>query len=127
MTVHSCSRRPTHDAHLAMIELSKLAQRPARFIGLLPRPLTEDERALIHHARMYGSDGYPIARYKRSGWTWSFLSVKGPPTVFRTKREAVVSLEAFIDVLREHLAYESWETAARAAIAKDMTTERNQL
>jgi hypothetical protein len=63
------------------------------------RGLTEDERALLNHISRWGSDGYPV-RKSGSRWTWGpFLSVNGPPVLFRTKREAVASFEAFEEIL----------------------------
>lgn len=77
------------------------------------RIVTEDERALMNHWSMWGSDGYPIQKLG-SRWTWGpWRSVQGPPTLFRTKREAVASFEAFIDVLREELGEESYERAMK--------------
>jgi len=58
------------------------------------------------HVSMWGSDGYPVRKLGR-GWTWGpWRSVKGPPTVFQTKRAAVASFEAFLGVLREALGSE---------------------
>jgi len=71
------------------------------------RPITDDERALMMHLSMWGSDGYPINKLGR-GWTWGpWRSVKGPPVVFKTKRAAVASFEAFCNVLREALGEEA--------------------
>jgi hypothetical protein len=68
------------------------------------RGLTEDERGLLTHISRWGSDGYPIHRLGRK-WAWGpFRSVQGPPTVFKTKREAVASFEAFHTVLLDALA-----------------------
>ena len=63
------------------------------------RGLTEDERALLTHISRWGSDGYPVRRVGR-GWMWGeWRSIKGPPVIFRTKREAVASFEAFESIL----------------------------
>ena len=56
--------------------------------------LTDDERSLLTHVTMFGSDGYPIKKTGR-GWTWSYRSIAGPPVVFKTRRAAVASFEAF--------------------------------
>lgn len=63
------------------------------------RNSTEDERALLNHVSMWGSAGYPIN--KAAGrWTWGpWRSVQGPPTRFKTKREAVASFERFYEML----------------------------
>jgi hypothetical protein len=75
----------------------------------MDRKLTEDERALLTHTSMFGSDGYPINKLKR-GWTWGpFRSVNGPPSVFKTKREAVASFERFLDILIEASGQEAKE------------------
>lgn len=63
------------------------------------RGITEDEKQLLGHITRWGSDGYPIRKHGRQ-WTWGpFLSVQGPPCLFRTKREAIASFEAFERVL----------------------------
>ncbi len=62
------------------------------------RGITEDEKDLLTHWSRFGSDGYPIKKLGR-GWYWSYRSIEGPPTIFRTKREAVRSFEAFVDIL----------------------------
>jgi hypothetical protein len=62
------------------------------------RPITNDERDLLAHVTMFGSPGYPVRKCGR-GWIWGTDRVKGPPTVFKTKREAVASFEAFEKVL----------------------------
>ena len=68
-----------------------------------PGGITDDERALLTHVTRWGSDGYPVRKSGR-GWTWSYRSIQGPPVVFKTKREAVVSFEAFEDVLIDAVA-----------------------
>ena len=70
------------------------------------RGISEDERALLNHISRWGSDGYPVRKLgKGAHWVWGdFLSITGPPTVFKTKRAAVASLEAYLDVLRDALA-----------------------
>jgi hypothetical protein len=67
--------------------------------GAVMRGLTEDEAALLVHVTRWGSDGYPV-RKLGSRWVWGpFRSVNGPPVVFKTKRDAVASFEAFESVL----------------------------
>ncbi len=71
------------------------------------RPVTEDERALLIHVSRWGSDGYPIHRFRSGRWTWGpWRSVQGPPKVWRTRREAVAHFEAVMDVLREAVRVE---------------------
>jgi hypothetical protein len=67
------------------------------------RGISEDEKGLINHVMRWGSDGYPVKHLGR-GWTWNFRSIQGPPVVFRTKREAVTSFEAFHAVLLDAYA-----------------------
>lgn len=67
------------------------------------RGLTTDERNLLAHISMWGSDGYPV-RKLGAKWTWSYRSISGPPVLFKTKREAVASFEAFHQVLIDALA-----------------------
>ena len=64
------------------------------------RPVTEDEDSLLTQISMFGSDGYPINRLGAGKWCWGpWRSVQGPPTVFKTKREAIASFERFQGVL----------------------------
>lgn len=68
------------------------------------RGITEDERALLCHVSRWGSDGYPVRKLGRR-WTWGpWRSIAGPPTMWKTKREAVAHVEAFLAVLRDALA-----------------------
>ena len=86
---------------------------PERFIGLAVRAVTDDERRLVSHAMRWGSDGCPV--HKTTGGRWivgESHGIKGPPTVFRTKREAVATFERFLDLLIDLLAYEAWEAQA---------------
>ena len=63
------------------------------------RHITEDERALLNHVSMFGSDGYPIRKLKSCWIVEDWRSVKGAPTTYKTKRAATAHFEAFIDVL----------------------------
>jgi hypothetical protein len=67
------------------------------------RGITESERSLLTHISRWGSDGYPVHRLGKR-WSWGTDAVPGPPTVFRTKREAVESFERFHDILLDALA-----------------------
>jgi hypothetical protein len=67
---------------------------------LLPtRQITEGERRLLQHISQWGSEGYPIQKVGR-GWTWGADGVRGPPVLFKTKREAIESFEKYLDILR---------------------------
>lgn len=79
------------------------------------RPLTDNERRLLAHVMMWGSDSYPI-RKVRSRWIWDeFFGVKGAPTTFRTKREAFAAFEAFLDVLIDSVGEEARQRALGGA------------
>lgn len=65
------------------------------------RGLTADERDLLTHVSRFGSEGYPVSKVGSRHWSWTWRGKCGPPTVFRTKREAVASFERFLDVLRD--------------------------
>jgi hypothetical protein len=67
------------------------------------RGLTQDERDLLTHISMWGSAGYPVKKLGTK-WTWSYRSINGPPVLFKTKREAVASFEAFHQVLIDAFA-----------------------
>lgn len=80
-------------------------ERHAAVDAMTLRGVTDDERALLTQVRLFGSDGYPLVKFRRSrGWTWRFRTVTGPPTVFKTKHAAVASFEAFMDVLEDAVA-----------------------
>ena len=78
-------------------------QEERRKIGILPR-LSDDERDLMNHITRFGSDGYPINKTCR-GWSWGpWRGIKGPPVIYRTKREAVASFEAYHTILLDRNA-----------------------
>lgn len=79
----------------------------------MERKMTDDERALLRHVGMWGEQGYPIQKFAGK-WSWGgFLSVKGPPVMFKTKREAIASFEAYYAVLRSLAGQEAYERAMR--------------
>lgn len=61
------------------------------------RRINEDEKGLLNHITMFGSDGYPIRKLDR-GWYWEFRGLSAPE-VYKTKRAATAAFERFIDVL----------------------------
>ena len=64
------------------------------------RGITDDEKALLNHVSMWGAAGYPIWKCGPRHWyVHDFRSVKGCPSPFKTKREAVAQFEKFYDVL----------------------------
>ncbi len=65
--------------------------------------LTADENGLLTHIGMWGSTGYPLQKLRR-GWIWSFRGIKGPPVIFKTKREATASFEAYHQILIDRSA-----------------------
>lgn len=78
------------------------------------RPITDDERALVSHVMRWGSDGYPVRKMRTGVWVWGdWRSITGPPTVFKTKREAVASFERFHEILLEALGDERREVWVR--------------
>jgi len=75
------------------------------------RPVTENERRLVSHVMMWGSDSYPV---RKVGSRWivdEFFGCKGAPTTFKTKREATASFEAFLDILIDSLGEEARQRA----------------
>lgn len=67
--------------------------------------LNEDESALLSHITRWWSDGYPVSRVGSHHWTWGpWRTIKGPPVVFPTKREAVASFEAYLAILEDRKA-----------------------
>jgi hypothetical protein len=69
----------------------------------LDNALTRDERDLLNHVMMWGSDGYPVNRCGR-GWSWSYRTIAGPPVVFKTKHAAIASFEAYHQILIDRKA-----------------------
>jgi hypothetical protein len=64
------------------------------------RGITENEKDLLNHISRWGSDGYPIRKVGKGKWIWfEFFGVKGAPTVYGTKREAVTAFEKFYQIL----------------------------
>lgn len=60
---------------------------------------SQAERDFHQHMIRWGSDGYPVQKMGRR-WLWvEFWGVKGAPTTYRTKREAVAAIERYLDVL----------------------------
>ncbi len=71
------------------------------------RTLSEGERALVTHCSMFGSDGYPVAKMSKH-WHWvEAFGVKGPPVVYKTKRDAVAAFEVFLGILHGALGEEA--------------------
>jgi len=66
-------------------------------------PLSDDEGALVYHVGRFGSSGYPVAKLGSRWVVTDWRSVKGPPTAYRTRREAVAQFEAW-----HALALERW-------------------
>jgi hypothetical protein len=65
--------------------------------------ISEDERDLLNHVILWGSDGNPIDRIGAGKWSWSFRSLK-PSKIWKTRREAVANLESFLDAIRDRIA-----------------------
>jgi hypothetical protein len=69
------------------------------------RGLSTGENDFQRHMSMHGSAGYPIRKIKGGRWIWQpFFGVKGAPVVYKTKREAVAAVEAFLYILRDKSA-----------------------
>lgn len=87
------------------------------------RPISDNERQLMSHVTMFGSDSWPIRKLRAGIWVWGpFFGVNGPPTVFKTKREATASFSAFLDVLHEALAEEAFERAFADLVARNIAS-----
>ena len=67
------------------------------------QPLTDDEAALFYHVQLFGSDGYPVEKLGRLWVVRDWRTVKGPPTVFKTKGAAVAQFEAWEALALERL------------------------
>jgi hypothetical protein len=73
------------------------------------RPLSEDERGLVKHIGMWGSQGYPVRKAGRQ-WTWRFCSLEAP-ALYKTKREATAAFETYMGVLYDCLRADSYRRA----------------
>lgn len=72
--------------------------------ALIRGNLTQAEADWLQHVTMYGSDGYPVQKVGRS-WQWlEAFGVKGAPTVYKTKREAVAACSRYEDILIDKAA-----------------------
>lgn len=80
------------------------------------RRITEDERRLLNHVMMFGSDGYPITKVGRK-WMVEHAAVRFP-VLFKTKREATAAFEGFLDVLIDAKGTEAHVRALRDAHAR---------
>lgn len=49
-------------------------------------------------------EAYPIRKVGRGWIVDEMRGIKGPPTVYKTKRAAMAQFEAYLDVLRDKLA-----------------------
>ena len=76
-------------------------------------PLSANERELFAHVTMFGSAGYPVQKLGRRWIVADAFGVKGPPTVFRTKREATEQFERWLDQARARLAEERYHEALK--------------
>lgn len=62
--------------------------------------LNDNERQFLTHWSRFGSDGYPVRKVAGNRWLWDEqFGIKGAPIVYRTKRECVAAIEAYITVL----------------------------
>ena len=67
------------------------------------RGITEDEKALMTHVGMWGSDGYPVKKLGRHWW-YEYRDVIKSGTLYKTKREATTAFEAYYDILIDAVA-----------------------
>ena len=66
--------------------------------------MSQPEYDFLAHMQRWGSSGYPVRKLSR-GWLWDeFCGVKGAPVVYKTKRECVAAIEAYIHVLCDKAA-----------------------
>lgn len=70
-------------------------------------PLSENERALMTHISRFGSDGYPVHKLGKKWVHGDAFGVRGSPIVFKTKKEAVASFEAWHAMARERYGFEA--------------------
>lgn len=73
--------------------------------ALIRGNLSQAEADWLQHMTMFGSAGYPVRKLRSGRWiveeSWG---VKGPPTVFKTRREAVGFCSRFEDILIDKCA-----------------------
>lgn len=89
----------------------------------MDRTLTDAERQLMRHVMMWGSAGYPI-RKLGAKWMWGTDAVKGPPTMFKTKRAAIESFEAWRSEMRRLLGFEAREQMISDLKARGFSDEQ---
>ena len=67
--------------------------------------LSESEAGFLSHMGRWGSDGYPCRKLKGAHWVWDeFYGIKGAPVVYKTRRECMAAIEAYVDTLIDRKA-----------------------
>lgn len=62
------------------------------------RKISPQERELLSRCREHGPTAYPIEKLMTE-WIWGNDEIKGPLTTFATKKAAIESFEAYLDLL----------------------------
>ena len=66
--------------------------------------MSQNEYDFLAHWTRWGSSMYPVQKLSR-GWAWNeMFGIRGAPVVYKTKRECVAAIEAYISVLVDKAA-----------------------
>lgn len=66
--------------------------------------LSQAESNFLRAIMMWGASAYPVQKMGNR-WFWTeFWGVKGAPTSYKTKREAVGAVERYVDILIDRKA-----------------------
>lgn len=67
--------------------------------------LSEAENNFLRHVQMWGSCSWPVRKVSPAKWVWfDFWGVKGAPTVYKTKRDAMHAVDTYIGILCDKAA-----------------------
>ena len=67
--------------------------------------LTEGENQFIQHMTMHGEAGYPVAKCGSRHWSFEkAFGACGSPGVYKTKRQAIGAVDAYLGILRDRIA-----------------------
>lgn len=62
------------------------------------------EGTFLDHMTRCGSEAYPVRKIGRKWWVGEAFGIDGPPTPFKTKREAYAFVDRYLDILLDKLA-----------------------
>jgi hypothetical protein len=77
------------------------------------RQLTQNEKDLLGHVMMFGSDSYPVRKVGKKWIVDTFFGVKASPVCYKTKKAATLAFENFVRMLVDIKAGRAIGTTSR--------------